>query len=219
MRPHLSFHFASRFKQLRADALMLPWFALCAINRRTGPGIWKQRGTRSQTQLAHGRFRTPPTRIYTTKTRCPCSGGLLRIHSRASTSVFSFCKSASSSWCRYQLMLPWFAPLAINRQTGPGIWNQRGTRSQTQLAHGRSRTPPTRIYTMKTRCPCSGGLLRIHSRASTSVLSFCKSLQAAACRCIDAPMVCPARHQQTNRARNMEAAWHKEPNSTCPRSV
>ena len=172
MRPHLSFHFASRFTQLRADALMLPWFAPLATNRQTGPGIWKQRGTRSQTQLAHGRFRTPPTRIYTMKTRCPCFWWAAE-NTQPCVHIGPFIlQVASSSWCRYQLMLPWFAPLAINRQTGPGIWKQRGTRSQTQLAHGRFRTPPTRIYTTKTRCPCSGGLLRIHSRASTSVLSF-----------------------------------------------
>ena len=125
----------SRFKQLRADALMLPWFAPLAINRQTGPGIWKQRGTRSQTQLAHGRSRTPPTRIYTTKTRCPCSGGLLRIHSRASTSVLSFCKSLQAAAC----------------EQGQGYGSSM---AQGAKPHGRSRTPPTLWWAAENAQPC-----------------------------------------------------------------
>ena len=156
---------------------MPPWFALLAICRLTGPGIWRQRRTRSQTRLANG---------------------------------------LSTAWRRHalpvtcQVMPPWFALLAICRLTGPGIWRQRRTRSQTQLANGLSRTPPTRIYTTKARCPWHGGLLRIHSLAST-----CTSCHMPG----DATMVCPAFHLQANRARNMEAAPNKEPNSTCQRSV
>ena len=173
--------------------VMPPWFALLSICRLTGPGIWRQRRTRSQTQLANGLSRTPPTRIYTTKARCPWHGGLLRIHGLAST-----CTSCPMPGD------------AIFRLSGPGIWRQRRTRSQTQLANGLSRTPPTRIYTTTARCPWHGGLLRIHSLAST-----CTSCHMPG----DATMVCPACHLQANRARNMEAAPNKEPNSTCQRSV
>ena len=109
-----------------------------------------------------------------------------------------------------QLMLPWFALFATSRRTRPGIWKQRSTRSQTQLAHGLFGTPPIWSYTKKTRCPKHGGLLRIHSHASASTPTHAP---------VDAAMVCPVRHIKTNKARNMEAAQHKEPNSTCPRSV
>ena len=110
----------------------------------------------------------------------------------------------------HQLMFPWFALFATSRRTRPGIWKQHSTRSQTQLAHGLFGTPPIWSYTKKTRCPKHGGLLRIHSHASTSTPNHAP---------VDAPMVCPVCHIKTNKARNMEAAQHKEPNSTCPRSV
>ena len=41
------------------------------------------------------------------------------------------------------------------------------TRSGTQLVCSSSRTPPLWMYTTTTRCPTHGGLLRIHSHAST----------------------------------------------------
>ena len=66
------------------------------------------------------------------------------------------------------LMHPWFAlPLAAEQGSEYGCSDS--ARSRTQPAGGLFRTPPLGTYTMKSRCPRRGGLLRIHSQVSPNL--------------------------------------------------
>ena len=78
------------------------------------------------------------------------------------------------------------------------------------------------MYTRKPRCPGEGGLLRIHSHASSmgTCTPTCRKVHdkqhaSQTTTALGASMVCPASHVATNRGRNIDAAQHKEQHSTC----
>ena len=133
---------------------------------------------RSRTRPACRLFRTPPLRIYIMKPGCPTCGGLLRIHSHASTA--NTLNQATQSKVSQQLAAAqaqpnnqeigafMVCPAADATEQGSEYGCSDKARSRTRPACRLFRTPPLRIYIMKPGCPTCGGLLRIHSHASTA---------------------------------------------------
>ena len=82
------------------------------------------------------------------------------------------------------------------------------------------------MYTTKASCPGEGGLLRIHSHASSKETysqhaekHHDKQHRSKAAALLVAPMVCPAGHIATDRVKNIAAVQHKEQHSTCLQCV
>ena len=112
------------------------------------------------------------------KPRCPTCGGLLRIHSHASTAntinqatkrnASQYLAAAQATPNNQQIGAFMVCPAADATEQGSEYGCSDQARSRTRPACRLFRTPPLRIYTMKPRCPTCGGLLRIHSHGSTA---------------------------------------------------
>ena len=199
--------------------MMPPWFALVDHKKSTGPGIWSQCRARSRTQLASSLSRTPPLWTYTMMTRCPKHGGLLRIHSHASTSTsiepililmhiiqihtVSCIVSCPSSVCIN------YRPTHIKSAT----IGQHGIK-RIQWVAMKSIDTNTLIFNRFKFDQTQRRQLQLSVNQGRNWFWSCKTWVQH-----DASMVCPGGSQEIHRARNMEPVPCKEQDSTCQQSV
>ena len=111
---------------------------------------------RSRTRPACRLFRTPPLRIYTMKPRCPTCGGLLRIHSHASTAntinqatkrnASQYLAAAQATPNNQQIGAFMVCPAADATEQGSEYGCSDQARSRTRPACRLLRTPPLRIH-------------------------------------------------------------------------
>ena len=146
-----------------------------AARSGTGIRIWMQRLSKEQNSTCrrsvwnttagdmHHEVKVPPTwwAAENTQPSVPSTHEQVAPESHSGGSS----NNSTSQAMPTNLMHPWFAlPLAAEKGSEYGCSDS--ARSRTQPAGGLFRTPPLGTYTMKSRCPRRGGLLRIHSQAS-----------------------------------------------------